>query len=379
MGALAGAALKYPSAFDITIGQPVRTDQTASFDFIYTRDTLGRHLFLPLHALAGLGNTTGINPGFIRATETFDNLAIRPDGQLPDDRHAGDSTGRRARRALACRLLSRKSRSTPRSRSSASTTPPYYGPASAPCPIPTADTRICSRAFPPTDPMIDVRRVRQDPDAARAALARRLDRGALDQLGHVIDLDRRRRDVVVQVEQLQAERNSQSDDVARRKRAKEPADELLVALKASGRAGPSARSRPQGHRDAARCAPDERAELSARACPGRRSGRQSRGPDLGPDSGVRFRAEATLGTRAIAGALRPAARRQADRSGFPLFTGMGARLVRSLASFMLDLHTREHGYLEVQPPYLVNRASLTGTGQLPSSRTISTVPETTSS
>ncbi len=52
-------------------------------------------------------------------------------------------------------------------------------------------------------------------------------------------------------------------------------------------------------------------------------------------------------------------------SGFPLFTGMGARLVRGLANFMLDLHTTEHGYVEVQPPYLVNRASLTGTGQLP--------------
>jgi seryl-tRNA synthetase len=52
-------------------------------------------------------------------------------------------------------------------------------------------------------------------------------------------------------------------------------------------------------------------------------------------------------------------------SGFPLFTGMGARLGRALANFMLDLHTREHGYLEVAPPYLVNRASLTGTGQLP--------------
>jgi seryl-tRNA synthetase len=52
-------------------------------------------------------------------------------------------------------------------------------------------------------------------------------------------------------------------------------------------------------------------------------------------------------------------------SGFPLFTGMGARLGRALAGFMIDLHTREHGYLEIAPPYLVNRATLTGTGQLP--------------
>jgi seryl-tRNA synthetase len=52
-------------------------------------------------------------------------------------------------------------------------------------------------------------------------------------------------------------------------------------------------------------------------------------------------------------------------SGFPLFTGQGAKLVRALAGFMLDLHTVEHGYLEVAPPYLVNRTSITGTGQLP--------------
>ena len=52
-------------------------------------------------------------------------------------------------------------------------------------------------------------------------------------------------------------------------------------------------------------------------------------------------------------------------SGFPLFRGLGARLVRALSGFMLDLHTREHGYEEIAPPYLVNRATLTGTGQLP--------------
>jgi seryl-tRNA synthetase len=52
-------------------------------------------------------------------------------------------------------------------------------------------------------------------------------------------------------------------------------------------------------------------------------------------------------------------------SGFPLLRGEGARLVRALAGFMLDLHTREHGYIEVAPPYLVNRETLTGTGQLP--------------
>jgi seryl-tRNA synthetase len=50
---------------------------------------------------------------------------------------------------------------------------------------------------------------------------------------------------------------------------------------------------------------------------------------------------------------------------FSVLLGAGARLARALIDFMLDLHTREHGYLEVQPPVLVNRASLEGTGQLP--------------
>ncbi|MFC1624029.1 serine--tRNA ligase [Candidatus Omnitrophota bacterium] len=52
-------------------------------------------------------------------------------------------------------------------------------------------------------------------------------------------------------------------------------------------------------------------------------------------------------------------------SGFCLFKGLGAQLERALINFMLDLHTKEHGYKEIFPPFLVNRASMTGTGQLP--------------
>ncbi|MFC1666986.1 serine--tRNA ligase [Candidatus Omnitrophota bacterium] len=52
-------------------------------------------------------------------------------------------------------------------------------------------------------------------------------------------------------------------------------------------------------------------------------------------------------------------------SGFCLFKGLGAQLERALINFMLDLHTREHGYKEIFPPFLVNRESMTGTGQLP--------------
>jgi seryl-tRNA synthetase len=213
--------------------------------------------------------------------------------------------------------------------------------------------------------MIDVRRVRQDPDAARAALARRLDRSALDQLGHVIDLDRRRREVVVRVEQLQAARNLQSDEVARRKKARESADDLLTALKASGE---QVRQLEADLKDVEALldehllnvpnfllagVPDGEAQANrvVRLWGEPRRFEFSPRPhwELGHDLGL---FDLPRGAKLTG-------------SGFPLFTGPGARLVRALVNFMLDLHTREHGYLEVAPPFLVNRATLTGTGQLP--------------
>ena len=50
---------------------------------------------------------------------------------------------------------------------------------------------------------------------------------------------------------------------------------------------------------------------------------------------------------------------------FSVLSGAGARLARALINFMLDLHTREHGYREIEPPFLVNSAALLGTGNLP--------------
>ncbi|KJJ84965.1 seryl-tRNA synthase [Candidatus Omnitrophus magneticus] len=52
-------------------------------------------------------------------------------------------------------------------------------------------------------------------------------------------------------------------------------------------------------------------------------------------------------------------------SGFPLFMGMGAKLERALINFMLDIHTKEHGYKEIFPPFVVNRKTMRGTGQIP--------------
>ena len=81
--------------------------------------------------------------------------------------------------------------------------------------------------------MIDLKRLRQDPDGSRASLLRR-DLGLAPTIDAILELDRQRRELLVQAETLKAERNAATEEVARRKRAKEPADELMSRLKASG-------------------------------------------------------------------------------------------------------------------------------------------------
>ena len=81
--------------------------------------------------------------------------------------------------------------------------------------------------------MIDIRRLRQDPEAVRSALRRRLDPSLDATLTELTELDRRRREALVQAETLKASRNAASEEVARRKKAGQPADDLLAELKKS--------------------------------------------------------------------------------------------------------------------------------------------------
>ena len=213
--------------------------------------------------------------------------------------------------------------------------------------------------------MIDLRLCRQDPAGTRAALLRRGDETLGGWLDSLLELDRRWRGMVTEVERLKAERNSQSEEVARRKRERAPADDLLAALKASG-------ERVRALDDEARAAENELHNMLLR------------GPNLPHPAAPTGPADSNRVVRSFGEVPRfdftprphwdlgeslglfdlPRGAKVAG-SGFPLFMGAGARLVRALAALMLDLHTREHGYREVAPPYLVNREAMTGTGQLP--------------
>jgi seryl-tRNA synthetase len=213
--------------------------------------------------------------------------------------------------------------------------------------------------------VIDLKRLRQDPDGSRAALLRRRDASVGPLLDGILELDRQWRELLVRVESLKAERNAASEEVARRKRAKQPADELMTALKASGEEVKALDARLR----------DTEATLEQRALalPNFPDPRTPDG-DAAANRVVRTWGEAPrfeftprphweLG--AALGVLDLPAGAKIAGSGFPVFLGAGARLVRALAALMLDLHTREHGYVEVTVPYLVNRATITGTGQLP--------------
>jgi seryl-tRNA synthetase len=213
--------------------------------------------------------------------------------------------------------------------------------------------------------VIDLKLLRQDPAGVRASLLRRGDASLEAALDALLEHDRRWRELVGEAERLRAERNAQTEEVARRKRAKEPADELLAALRESAERGKALDARTAAEEAALQAVLLRIPNLPHPDAPTgpAEANRVVRTWGEPPRFDFAPRPHWELGERL--GLLDLARGTKLTGSGFPVFTGMGARLVRSLAGFMLDLHTREHGYLEIAPPYVVNRASLVATGQLP--------------
>ncbi len=213
--------------------------------------------------------------------------------------------------------------------------------------------------------MHDLKLLRDGADLLREGMRRR---GKLDTLGPLVDravaLDRDRRALLVDIEQKKAERNAASQEVARLKRAKENADELITRTRALGDEIAALETR---YADA--FGELERLQYDLPNIP------LDEVPEGGEESNVVLRSWGEprahdgvaphweIGERL--GILDLARGAKITGSGFVAMRGLGARLVRALMSFMLDLHTREHGYEETWVPFLVNRQSMTGTGQLP--------------
>src|SRR6202045_4547683 len=191
-------------------------------------------------------------------------------------------------------------------------------------------------------------------------------RGAALDLDGFRALDKERRELIAATEQLKARRNKASDEIARMKKAKENADALIAEMKEVSESIKAADERiaqldakqrellltipnvphasvPVGHSAA------DNLEVRRWGTPRKFEFAPKPHWEVGERAGI---LDLTAATK-IAGAR------------FAVYKGWGARLERALANLFLDVHTREHGYTEILPPFLVNSASLLAAGQLP--------------
>jgi len=212
--------------------------------------------------------------------------------------------------------------------------------------------------------VLDIRRIREDFENVLAAVESRGkgDFGLRDALG----IDKRRRELIAEAEQMKARQNAVSKEIPRIKAGGGDASPVLEEMKAlseqvKGKEAAAAEADealraallgiPNTPDPAVPAGADDSANVELRRCgePPSFAFEPKAHWDIGVDLDVLDfeRAVKIAGTR------------------FIVSKGLGARLERAAVNFMLDLHTGEHGYTEILPPFMVNRASMTGTGQLP--------------
>src|ERR1700730_17265460 len=198
-------------------------------------------------------------------------------------------------------------------------------------------------------------------------IAQRLStRGAISGLDQFRELDKRRRAVITEAEELKARRNTESTEIARLRNAGTDTTERQQQVREIGSRiaalDEQIKTLDEQFRELAAGIPNlphETVPVGKRATDNfevRRSG-EPRKFDFEPKAHWDLGAE--LGILDLERAAKVTGAR------FAVYWGLGAKLERALINFMLDVHTREHGYTEVLPPFMVNSASLFGTGQLP--------------
>ncbi len=212
--------------------------------------------------------------------------------------------------------------------------------------------------------MLDIKRVRDNfEEVKKILLTRNEDLGNLDEFEA---LDAKRRELIAKTEVLKAERNKVSEQISIMKRNKENADEVIARMR---QVGDEIKELDTQLREV-----EEKFEYMMMRLPN--IPHESVPVGTTEDDNVEvmkwgelpnFNFEAKphwdLATDLQIVDFERAAKVTGSR--FIFYRGLGARLERALMSFMMDLHAEEHGYEEMLPPVIVNRDSLTGTGQLP--------------
>jgi seryl-tRNA synthetase len=212
--------------------------------------------------------------------------------------------------------------------------------------------------------MLDIRRLRETPETVKTLLAFR-GPGYEAMVDEVLAVDSQRRANETRWQHLQAERKNLSKQIGALRAKKEDSTALEEESKKLG-------AEMESIQAASATAEDRQRDLLL-SIPNTPHDEIPRGNDASANPVLRTWGEppkianaedhVAIGERL--GLFDPERAAKISGSGFICYTGQGARLERALISFLLDLHTRDHGYTEMSPPFLVNRATMTGTGQLP--------------
>jgi seryl-tRNA synthetase len=191
-------------------------------------------------------------------------------------------------------------------------------------------------------------------------------RGVTIDLERFREIDAERRALITATERLKAERNKASEEIASAKKTGQNAGTLLARMKQVSEEIKQADERiaklDAQLRDFMLTVPNI-PHSSVPVGRGAADNVEVRRWGAAPKFDFAPRPHWEVGERA--GILDLPAATKIAGARFALYKGLGARLERALANFMLDVHTREHGYAEILPPFIVNTASLTGVGQLP--------------
>ena len=215
--------------------------------------------------------------------------------------------------------------------------------------------------------MLDIKLIREKPDHVRERLAAR---GAGDdaKISEVLDLDEQRRKALMEVEQLKADRNKISKEIGA----------LMAQKKIEEAEARKKQTREMGDRVAVldKQVAEVEAALNtillrlpnlphAKVALGRTAAENPTVRTWGDKPTLSFKPKSHIEICEQLKLVDFARGAKLSGSGFLLYTNWGARLERALIQFLLDLHTTEHGYTEVAPPYIVGRECMVGVGQLP--------------
>lgn len=214
--------------------------------------------------------------------------------------------------------------------------------------------------------MLDLKRIRNNIEEIKKALNDRGENFDISVIDEVVALDKRRRDILVEVEELKNKRNTQSSQIPKLKKEGLPVDNIMAEMKEL--------ADKIKNFDVELSETDERIKYIMLRIPNIPNPEVPSGNTDEDNVEVRKFGEPrkfefepkehwTLGTEK--GILDFEAGGKVTGSRFTVYKGLGARLERAIINFFLNKHIDENGYTEILPPFMVNRNSMTGTGQLP--------------